>query len=456
MRRLWSCAVTVAALLALASPGLAGDPAVAAAVEADDVNQAYCADLYNKQVQRAASSTVAVAEAWSRVDRVYGETGASWLLFWRGVLAQCLGREEAAVDDLRAFVALDESSTLFPSLVKQARTRLRRLGDRSHLGQGASASYLRRTSPLEVALSWAGGVGIHELACSDSNAVGTANSNCVGNDEPGAPDYRAAAVPARLHAALDAFPLPFLGLGGGVTWIRPLGTGLPTPRSPSATLQVAAGPQVRILDTVATGRRAGWLRVEVRFAASFTRMSPMAGSDKYVGPLGGYLDAGTWALRHAGVAGRVEGAFELSPRILLALSGRFAWYASTPGGRSPQVLGAQPVSVGGHWERVELLPELTSTSQLSAGGRVGILLPAAAGVALGPALELDFTRAVMTFPNDPYDCWRYGTDASCEFGGDETQRKVFSTRRQGLFVTVGLQVRFGIGSLASRQQPSPG
>jgi hypothetical protein len=430
--------------LLLAVPAAAADPAVEAALEADDINQEHCASLYTGRVDRAASATMAVALAWQRVDQVYSETEASYLLFWRGVLAHCLGREEAAAADLTEFVEGQSDSSMFASLIKQAETRLRRLGE--DLGQGGSARFLRLGPALEVGVSWSGGSGFHELACTDAT-VDALNVTCV-PDDGFLPESAAALVPASVQLHLFAFPARPFGLGARLAVHLAAPSGLPTERSPGPTLQIQVGPQLRLLDSVAAGRRSGWFRAEAGFAASFTRMSPMAGQPKYQDDLQGFLDPGSWDLKHVGVAARLEGAVELSPKVAVALSGRFAWYAPMAGSHATRAAEPGPVelsSVGGstHTEEVEILPELQTTSQMSAGGRVGLLLPVGtAPVAVGPFVAVDFLRATMTFPNDPADCWQYGGDDACGTP-DIASRKVFSSRRHDLYVTAGIEARFG-------------
>jgi hypothetical protein len=447
--RLTTLAVA-ASLLAFGSAH-AQDPAIEAALDADEINQEHCANLYTAQVNQAASATVAVAEAWQNVDEVYSETGAAYLLYWRGVLAQCLGREESAATDLSEFVESQGDSTMFASLVKQAKTRLRRLGGGASLGQGAAASYLRLGPSLEIDVSWSGGTGVHELACTDADSR-TENLVCVGSAKA-APAARAALVPVAAQLGIDGFFTRGFGIGARayLDWAAP--SGLPDDRSPGATLQVHVGPQMRILTSVASGARAGWLRGDVRFAASFTQMSPMAGSAKYaLSRHNGFLDAGSYALRHVGAAARVEGAIEIGPGVALVFNGRFAWYAPMPGDSSPQVVEPSPVELTEedeaeetHTEEVEILPDLVRTSQMSAGGRVGILLPTKSRtIAIGPFVGVDFMRATMDYPNNAEDCWEWGTGADICDNEDSPYRKVFSTRRHDLFVTIGIDARFGI------------
>jgi hypothetical protein len=71
---------------------------------------------------------VEVTEVWQDVIASYEQTGATFLLYWRGVLGQCLGQAERAAKDLELFVALEEKEDTFATQVRDARTRLRRMG----------------------------------------------------------------------------------------------------------------------------------------------------------------------------------------------------------------------------------------------------------------------------------------------------------------------------------------
>lgn len=456
-----SILLAVAATLS-ARPSSAQDPAVDAALEADQVNQEHCANLYTAQVDQAASATVAVAESWQQVDAVYAETGAVYLLYWRGALAQCLGREEAALADLTSFVESQANSTMFASLVQNAKTRLRRLGRGVSVGQGGAAAFLRLGPALELEASWAAGSGVHSIACTDAVNAALENATCLGGGA-GRPDYAPALALASTQLAVDGFFSRGFGVGGRLFINLAAPSNLPTSRSPGPTLQVHVGPQMRLLNSVASGGRAGWFRAEARFATSFTRMSPMAGSAKYGwGRLGGYLDPGSWDLRHVGVAARVEGSVEIGLGFILFMSGHYAWYAPMAGSHATHAVGPSAVELAHEdpppatrSEEVEILPELLSTSQMTAGLRVGLLLPTkVTSVAVGPFIGVDFLRATMTFPNDENDCWQVGSDDACEgagtvtvaedYSGDLTYRKVFSSARHDLYVTVGIDGRFGV------------
>lgn len=310
-------------------------------------------------------------------------------------------------------------------------------------------------------MSWSGGVGRHELWCTDEQFLRAENLTCLGADAP-VSVWRTAVIPAAVQLSVDGFFSRRFGVGGRLLLHQPIPSGLSTDRSPGTTLQLQFGPQLRLLSSVASGGRAGWLRGEIRFAASLTRMSPLAGSAKY-GEVrhSGYLDAGTFELRHVGVAVGIEGAIELAPKAVLVMSGRYSWYAPMPGTAARQVREPATVELtaeaGGptHPEDVIIMPELARTSQMLAGGRIGVLLPTkATSIAVGPFIAVDFLRATMSFPNAAEDCWMYDAAAlqdptepppACT-GSDGLYRKVYSARRHELYVLAGIEARFGVSN----------
>lgn len=117
------------ALLLLSLPALAEEavlPSQGAAVLADATVTAHCSDVASRGVSEAAAANASVSEAWGQVSRAYEADPQPWLLYWRGVLGQCLGHEERAQEDYEAFLALEESAEA-PALARDARRRLRRL-----------------------------------------------------------------------------------------------------------------------------------------------------------------------------------------------------------------------------------------------------------------------------------------------------------------------------------------
>ncbi|MCP4872581.1 MAG: hypothetical protein GY898_28150 [Proteobacteria bacterium] len=438
-------------LLTLLLPGLAvaAEPTpLDLALEADAVNQEHCAELYSAQVEQAASSTLAVAEVWGRLSEVYEESKAPYLLYWRGVLAQCLGRDDAAREDLEAFVASQEGQTMFEDLVRKAKVRLRRLGGANRIGQGAAAEFLRNDPVLEVELSYAAGSGVHELSCTTA-VEGAINGRCAGTNS-WIPHTAAAAALVGVTARVDAFPSRAFGVGARFA-LDAAPTGGISGHPPEPALFVAVGPHLRILNSVSSGARAGWFRIELRAAASFTRLAPVVGLNQFIAAQG-FLDGGIWSLQHLGPAAHIGGALAVSPGTLLVLGGHVAWFV--PGGAPWAVRTVDGAAREIHWERttdpdgnsatrdesVPEVPTLVRSSQLRAGLRVGLLFPTKTrAAALGPVLSVDLNRAALVFDEDEGFQW-------CARSGCTTNelRKVYSTQRHDVLVRLGLELRFGV------------
>lgn len=449
LRSLLSCALV---LLLGASPAFAVDPATEAALEADRVNQEHCADLYSRQVGTVAQAMRTVSKTWEYVSEIYEETGAPYLLYWRGTLAQCLGQEAQAKRDLQAFVDSQIQQTMFASLVRNAQGRLRRIeGD--GVGLGMAAIFVREGHIFEGAFRYLGGSGAHVLWCTDDGTASgqVENTACLGGLNP-RPVTDVAAVPLGFELELEGYFARFIGIGARAIVTNPLASRVPTERSPGAHLDVRVGPRIRILPLSVSQARAGFLRVDVDFAAAFGRIEPLAGSVKYHEDLQGFLDAGSYPLVHAGVGVRLEGGVELGPGVLLTGSGRFAWFVPNTPERS---IAPSPVElyvpIGGsgsgtelQTETVERDPAPLSATRLDVGGRVGLVFPVLPELALGPFLDVGLQRTGIRFPDDRNEIW-CASDDEQECVGDSLSRKVFSTRRDDVYARLGIEVRFGAG-----------
>ena len=106
------------------------------ALEAAEVQNKHCADAYGRDTTRALQSIATVAEVWARVSEQYEKSGETFLLYWRGVLAQCMDQEERGLTDLKGFVAESGSSTLWVALVKDATRRIRQLERKTGTSSG--------------------------------------------------------------------------------------------------------------------------------------------------------------------------------------------------------------------------------------------------------------------------------------------------------------------------------
>jgi hypothetical protein len=128
-----------AALLALLLllPGLSpaaeaeGQPrseeAEAIAAQAAELFDQHCSRTALSDTTVAAGAVADVSGIWRDVSDALDRTGMVYLLYWRGVLGQCMDQEERALDDLRAFVERAGGTSLWTQLVTDANKRVRRL-----------------------------------------------------------------------------------------------------------------------------------------------------------------------------------------------------------------------------------------------------------------------------------------------------------------------------------------
>ncbi len=117
--------------MSVPATALAADPAEVA-LEAARVRDDLCSDAAGSDTTLAASVVNRVSAVWERVSGAYEESKQPFLLYWRGVLEQCLDQEERARDDLELFLLGSGEDATVAELVRDAKTRLRRLqaGDR--------------------------------------------------------------------------------------------------------------------------------------------------------------------------------------------------------------------------------------------------------------------------------------------------------------------------------------
>jgi hypothetical protein len=118
------------------------------ALEAQRVHSEYCGSLQGTDRGLAGESFAVIGPIWSRVSGAYRELGDIYLLYWSGLLSECLGRGEDAVSDLEAFLA-DEKSRPLVSMVADAEWRLRR---RLRVSSSQGTSKRRGPRPLAFQL----------------------------------------------------------------------------------------------------------------------------------------------------------------------------------------------------------------------------------------------------------------------------------------------------------------
>ena len=128
--------VGLVVLSLLCRPAWGEDAAVEVlAVRAAEVVELHCVELHTEGVDMrvVAERLQAVIQVWTDLDRELQRRPEPHLLYWRGRLAECLEREEAAAEDLRPFVDWFEAreavgaTTLLQQMHREATRRLRRL-----------------------------------------------------------------------------------------------------------------------------------------------------------------------------------------------------------------------------------------------------------------------------------------------------------------------------------------
>jgi hypothetical protein len=145
-------------LLLLPLPAAAAErsqDAEAVAAEAEQAVQSYCSDAAGDDTTLAAQSVARVSEVWARVSETLEQSRKVYLLYWRGVLAQCLDQEVRALDDLRGFLAARSDSTVWASLIADAERRVGRIERRIGGVRGPSPS----TGPVVGSLALGGAAG---------------------------------------------------------------------------------------------------------------------------------------------------------------------------------------------------------------------------------------------------------------------------------------------------------
>ncbi len=98
-----------------------------AALEAARVRDELCSDAAGSDTTLAANVHTEVSRVWSEVSGAFESSQQPFLLYWRGVLEQCLDQDERARDDLERFLLDSGDDPSYADLARDARRRLRRL-----------------------------------------------------------------------------------------------------------------------------------------------------------------------------------------------------------------------------------------------------------------------------------------------------------------------------------------
>jgi hypothetical protein len=117
-------------VLLLAAPAHAGKIPEQqwAAVQAANVHAEHCAEGVNQTIEATGSAIAQVGETWASLDGMPERTNATGLLYWRGLLAECLGRTDHAITDLMKFLEVHANDSTWVEPARDAMRRLERMG----------------------------------------------------------------------------------------------------------------------------------------------------------------------------------------------------------------------------------------------------------------------------------------------------------------------------------------
>ena len=115
-------------IVLLPATGSAKSAVERVAARASMAHDTYCAEVAGTANDGdAAQALVEVGGAWAEVARLQEATGTEWLLYWVGVLAQCLSQDDRAAQALVEFLESDTATEGLAAMEQDARKRLMRL-----------------------------------------------------------------------------------------------------------------------------------------------------------------------------------------------------------------------------------------------------------------------------------------------------------------------------------------
>jgi len=227
------------------------------AVEASNVQNEHCADAASNQETGGIRSISTVSDTWVRVSERYDQSGESYLLYWRGVLAQCMDQEDRALADLKEFISRSEGNSLWATLIKDAERRARQLGHkvaRSGGGLGADAESTRKVIGFVLGASLAAGSAGSSIAAVSFWQTSKTKADYLREAErenltvSGAwPEYAQGEAAARDSSIMTVAAIG-LGVGATISFLVAAGAG----SSPTA------GPPPPVIVPTATGAVLSW------------------------------------------------------------------------------------------------------------------------------------------------------------------------------------------------------
>lgn len=111
----------------------------AAALVASSVHEEHCADTRGNDTSVFGAALAATSAAFVEIDKAYAATQDPSLLYWRGLLALCINREDAGAADLTSFLEGVGDDKAYTGQIKDAQRRLRRV-QLSQRSSGAPAA----------------------------------------------------------------------------------------------------------------------------------------------------------------------------------------------------------------------------------------------------------------------------------------------------------------------------
>lgn len=100
-----------------------------AAFEAGEVHDRHCATVAADTASKAADALSQVSDTWAMLNATFERTHEPHLVYWRGLVAQCLDQEAQAIEDLRWFLAAAGDLRELSFMAADARRRLSQMGD---------------------------------------------------------------------------------------------------------------------------------------------------------------------------------------------------------------------------------------------------------------------------------------------------------------------------------------
>jgi hypothetical protein len=127
-------------LLSIGSASAAGEAEVDLAQRAATVHERDCSQVSVGGATQAAQAMVRVVPLLAEVSESYDRSKEPFLLYWRGMLQDCLGQEDRAITDLQSFLRIAGDDPLQAAPLEEARRRLRRLGEPVESSRSAPAA----------------------------------------------------------------------------------------------------------------------------------------------------------------------------------------------------------------------------------------------------------------------------------------------------------------------------